>query len=383
MFRMTLPQALIFILNLTARGEKMDIKEKLKMLPEVPGVYLMKDSGGNIIYVGKSKSLKNRVGQYFRSSKSHAPKVVKMVQGIRDFEYIVTDTEFEALMLECRLIKDIKPMYNSQMKNDMGYIYICMTTGEEFPRVIVSQEKKADGSQYFGPYTSLSSIERAVEVIRENFQLRSCSSINIPNNKAGCLSFQLGFCSGPCADTEAKNTYMSQVNDAVAFLQGQDKILMDRLEKRMQEAAQRLDFDKAAKYRDDMYSLNHIINKQKAISFARRVRNIAAIEPVGDSQIKLFLIRDNKLLHSEKIQYRNIEKKDIKENIKRLIQEHLRPDEDKEAKTVDKQDLDQAQIIFSYLKNKKNNCSYILIPNSYLKDRLGVKLDNALDKLLW
>lgn len=360
----------------------MELKDKVKLLPEVPGVYLMKDSRDNIIYVGKSKNLKSRVGQYFRSSKNHTPKIVKMIQSIKDFEHIVTDTEFEALLLECRLIKEIKPMYNSQMKNDQRYIYIRITTDEKFPRVLVSKEKKEDGSLYFGPYTSLRSIERAVEVIRENFQIRSCSGGNVPKNMAGCLGYQLGFCTAPCTDTTAKSIYMNQVNEAISFLQGQDKNLLEKLRGRMKETSQRLDFNKAAKYRDDIYALNHIMNKQKAISFTKRVRNIAALEPVGNFQIKLFLIRDNNLLYSEKIEYNSIDQDSIKGYIKGYILEYLNNNENEELRTFDKRDIDQAQIIFSYLKNRKNNCSYILIPNSWLKDREGIRLDNGIDKLL-
>lgn len=360
----------------------MDFKEKVKLLPEAPGVYLMKDSGSNIIYVGKSKNLKSRVGQYFRSSKNHSPKVVKMVQGIRDFEYIVTDTEFEALLLECRLIKEIKPVYNSQMKNDRGYIYIRITVEEKFPRILVSEEKKEEGSLYFGPYTSLKSIERAVEAIRENYQIRSCSGWNVSRNTTGCLSYQLGFCTAPCADTAAKDTYINQVNDAISFLQGQNKNLMEKLKGRMQEASQKLDFDKAAKYRDDMYALNHIINKQKAISFTKGDRNIVALERVGKSKAKLFLIRDNNLLYSEKMQYNYTDKDGIKENIKGSILKYLKVNENKEVKKIDKQDIDQAQIIFSYLKNRKNNCKYILIPNSWIKRSGEIRLDNGIDKLL-
>lgn len=360
----------------------MDLKEKVKQLPEVPGVYLMKDSCDNIIYVGKSKNLKNRVGQYFRSSKNHAPKIVKMVQGIREFEYIVTDTEFEALLLECSLIKDIQPMYNSQMKNDKGYVYIRITIGEEFPRILVSNDNEGDGSLYFGPYTSHNSIERAVEVIRENLKIRSCSGANVPNSISGCLSYGLGFCSGPCLDITAKDTYIKGIDEAISFLKGQNKNLMDKLKKKMEEASQRLDFDKAAKYRDDMYPLNHIVNKQRTISFTNRVRNIAVLEPVGDSKIKLFLIRDNNLLHSEKIEYSGMEGDKIKEKVKSTILKHLKANENKESIKVDKQDIDQAQIIFSYLKNKKNNCKYIIIQNSWLNDKPGNKLEAGIDKLL-
>lgn len=360
----------------------MDLKEKVRQLPEVPGVYLMKDAGGHIIYVGKSKNLKSRVGQYFVNSRNHAPKIVKLVQGIRDFEYIVRDTEFEALLLECRLIKDIKPMYNSQMKNHMGYVYIRLTAQEEFPRILVSEERAEDGSLYFGPYTSLSSIERAVEVIRENLKIRSCSIVNLPNNANGCLNYDLGFCCGPCAGTDTKSTYMNRVNEAVSFLQGRDGNLMDGLEKKMMSASQSLQFDKAARYRDDLYVLMHIVNTQRTISFAGRVRNIAVLEPVGDSEIKIFLIRNNDLLYSEKFDCNSIERSFIKETIKNSVLEHLRANERKQRTNVNKQDIDQAQIIFSYLKNRKNNCKYIIIPNSWFKDKSGNKLDEGIDKLL-
>lgn len=360
----------------------MDIKEMVKLLPEVPGIYLMKDSGGNIIYVGKSKNLRSRVSQYFRSSKNHSPKVVKMVQGIRSFEHIVTDTEFEALLLECRLIKEIKPMYNSQMKNDLGYIYIRVTIKEEFPRVQVAEEKVEDGNLYFGPYVSLKTIERAVEVIRENFQVRSCSGVNVTGSASGCINHQLGYCTAPCSASAAKSTYIYQIENVISFLNGRDRSLMENLRGRMEEASQRFDFVKAAKYRDDIYALSHILNKQKAISFTKRVRNIAVLEPVGDSQIKLFLIRDNALLYSEKIEWYSIDKRFIKENIKASILKYLKNDDSKEAKEVDKQAIDQAQIIFSYLQSKKNNCRYILIPNSWLKDRGGIKLEDAINKLL-
>lgn len=360
----------------------MDLREKALKLPEVPGVYLMKDSRENIIYVGKSKNLKNRVRQYFQSSRNHPPKIVKMVQGIRDFEYIITDTEFEALLLECRLIKDIQPMYNSQMKNDRGYVYIKITANEEFPRILISEDRGEDDSLYFGPYTSQRSIERAVEVIRENLQIRSCNSVNTPNGTMGCLRYQLGFCSGPCTDTAAKNTYMNQIEECISFFQGQSKCLISRLEDRMVDASQRLDFDKAARYRDDIYALNHIINKQSAISFTKRVRNIAVIQPLEGSLVKLLIIRDNELLHSEKIECNNMEKDKIKEHIKASIFRYLNTNKLSGKIIIDKQDIDQAQIIFSYLKNKKNNSSYLLIPTTWLKGSQGEKLDVGIDKLL-
>lgn len=360
----------------------MDLKEKIKQLTEVPGVYLMKDSGGHIIYVGKSKNLKSRVGQYFINSKNHAPKIVKMVQSIRDFEYIVTDTEFEALLLECRLIKEIKPMYNSQMKNDRGYTYIRITAGEGFPRILQAKEKQENGDLYFGPYKSQSSIERAVQAIRENLQIRSCSGSALPEDVSGCLSYDLGFCSRPCADAEAADTYSNRINEAVSFLEGRDKSLLARLEEKMGMASLRLDFDRAARYRDDLYALRHIESTQRTISFAKRVKNIVVIEPLEGSQIKLLIIRGRELLYAERLDYSCIEKASLKEKIEDAILKYLRGSESSQKINLGKQDMDQAHIIYSYLKNHRNNCRYILIPNTWLNDSTGSKLEVGVDKLL-
>lgn len=360
----------------------MDLRSKVKQLPEVPGVYLMKDSGGHIIYVGKSKNLKSRVGQYFINSKNHAPKIVKMIQSIRDFEYIVTDTEFEALLLECRLIKEIKPMYNSQMKNDRGYVYIRITAGERFPRILLARERLEDGSIYFGPYKGQNSIERAVSAIRENLQIRSCSSPALPEYVSGCLSYDLGFCSRPCADAEAADIYMDRINEVISFLEGKDRSLKAKLEEKMQMAAQRLEFDRAARYRDDLYALGHIESAQRTISFAKRVRNIAVIEPLENSQIKLLLIRGRELLYSERLDYSNIERGFLRERIKSTILKHLRADNVRQEISLGKQDMDQAHIIYSYLKNHKNDCRYMIIPNTWLRDSTGDKLHVGVEKLL-
>ncbi len=360
----------------------MDLRSKIRQLPEAPGVYLMKDSHGNIIYVGKSKKLKSRVGQYFVKSKKHPPKILKMVQSIRDFEYIITDTEFEALLLECRLIKEIKPMYNSQMKNDRGYIYIRITVEERFPRIMTAKEKLEEGSMYFGPYKGQSSIERAVMAIRENLQIRSCSGAILRPYTRGCLSYDLGFCSGPCSDGEAAKVYLDRINEAVSFLEGRDMSLLARLEDKMMSASMKHEFDKAARYRDDLYALRHIKNSQRAIGFVKRVRSIAVIEPLGNSEIKLFLIRGRELLYAERFVYSSIERCSIIEKIRDAVFNYLKPDKSGQKISLGKQDLDQAHIIYSYLKNHKNNCRYIVIPSTWLEEVTGSKLCKGIKKLL-
>jgi excinuclease ABC subunit C len=280
----------------------LDLKEKVKLLPESPGVYLMKDFSGNIIYVGKSKNLKSRVGQYFQNSRNHSPKVVKMVQCIRDFEFVTTDTEFEALLLECRLIKDIKPMFNSQMKHHNRYVYIKITTDEEYPRILVVQEILDDGCLYFGPYVSRKNVERATEAIKNNYRIGNCIGTNISNNKSGCLNYQMGLCIGACADPGLKKEYMDNINDTINFLSGRNNKIMDLIEKKMTYAAEKLNFDKAAKYRDDIYALKQILNKQRVISFSQRIRSIVVLEHIDADTLKVFLLSNSKLLYEEKVE---------------------------------------------------------------------------------
>jgi excinuclease ABC subunit C len=359
----------------------LDLKEKVKWLPESPGVYKMKDSSGNIIYVGKSKNLKNRVSQYFQSSRNHAPKIVKMVQCIRDFEYISTDTEFEALLLECRLIKEIQPMFNSQMKNHRKYVYLKITIDEEYPRILVSHEITDEGSLYFGPYTSLNSVERAASAIRDNFKIGNCSGTSIAKSSSGCLNYQMGLCLGPCVDSDLKREYMKRINETIAFLSGKDSSILGVVDQRMQDAAERLDFDKAAKYRDDIFALNHIINKQRVISFTQRTRNILALENIDEAIVKIFLLNDSRLLYEEKLEVSNLSKKAYKTHMKDIIKKYFRPNTLKQSKKINKYDIDQAQIVFSYLQNSKD-CLYCLVPYSWLNEKGAEKLEKGLDKFI-
>jgi excinuclease ABC subunit C len=267
------------------------------------------------------------------------------------------------------------------MKNHKKYVYIKITINEEYPRILVAKEKSEDGELYFGPYTSQKSIEKAVTAIRDNLQVGNCSGTNISKSGSGCLNYQMGLCIGVCIDPELKNEYIKRINDIIAFLNGKDSSITDMIEGRMQEAAKRLDFIKAAKYRDDIYTLNHILNKQKVIKFSQKTRNITAIEPVDGDDVKIFLLYDSRLLHDEKVNITDMTKEAFKNHLKELSIKYFKPNIKKQIKEIEKEDIDEAQIIFSYLKNSKD-CVYSLIPAAWLNEKGMEKLDKGIDKLV-
>ncbi len=356
----------------------MNHKEIVNSLPVTPGVYLMKNGAGSIIYVGKAKSLKNRVGQYFQSSKQHQSKILRMVNEIKSIDYIKTDTELEALLLECKLIKEIKPFYNKLMKDTRRYLYIAISMSDEYPTPEISSMASEAGFRYFGPYTNSSSVEKAVEAIKSSFGLRQCSKLQA--SKAGCLKHQLGYCVGPCRAEASRDEYMLQLSRAIAFLEGRDLRIINKLEKDMETAAEKLQFDRAAKYRDDVFALGHLVNKQKAISFAEKNRSIIAAEGINEATVKLLLISSAELLFEKKIDVDNANRDQLIAELKQHIRECFFETPLSEA-NIDKDNIDQAQIIFSYLKGHKG-CCYELVYQSWKKPEGDLKMCNALNRLI-
>ena len=289
----------------------MSLKEKARQLPDNPGVYIMKDSQANIIYIGKAKKLNNRVSQYFQSSAKHAPKILRMIEGIRDFDYILADTELEALLLECRLIKDIKPMYNSQLKNHQKYVYININFEDQYPTLETVSEKQGKGIN-FGPYNSLNNVERAVKAIKQNIRVRHCNSLVGKNS--GCLNHQLGFCIAPCTGKVPDNEYKKLIEEVIDLLKGGRLDIIKGLKSKMIAAAEALDFDKAARHRDDIRALGHIVNKQKTIKFTQSSRNIMVLERISEGLYKLFIIKGSRVIYKERL--------DINQD-KAILEQHI------------------------------------------------------------
>lgn len=276
-----------------------DIKQQLKNLPEQPGVYLMHDEADNIIYIGKAKILKNRVRQYFMAQKSHTPKVKAMVSHIAWFEYIVTDSELEALVLECNLIKKHRPHYNILLKDDKHYPYIRVSMNEQYPALSVTRKMKRDGARYFGPYSGMGVVRQTLDVIKRIFLIPSCKRKFPQDIGKGrpCLNCQIGRCFAPCTGNVSAEQYRRIFEDICGFLDGKSDELAEIFEKNMNEAAERLEFEKAAQLRDKLGALRAVTQKQKIVSDKMANQDIAAFKCYdGKAFAELFFVRGGRLL---------------------------------------------------------------------------------------
>lgn len=278
------------------------IEEELKKLPGEPGVYLMHDEKDEIIYVGKAISLKNRVRQYFQVSRKRTPKIEQMVSRIKRFEYIVTDSEMEALILECNLIKEHRPKYNTMLMDDKGYPFIRVTVNEEFPRVMMARNMKKDKSKYFGPYTSAGAVKDTIELLSKIYKIRTCNRA-LPKDigkSRPCLNYQIKRCDAPCMGYVSKEEYRENISEVLDFLNGNFSKVIKMLTDKMYEASEKMEFEEAASYRDLLSSVKNIANKQKITSDEDMDRDIIAYAMEGnDAVVQVFFIRGGKVLGRE------------------------------------------------------------------------------------
>ncbi|MBR0288731.1 MAG: excinuclease ABC subunit UvrC [Selenomonadaceae bacterium] len=271
-----------------------NLQDKLKVLPDSPGVYIMRDARGKIIYVGKARVLKNRVRQYFQSGKNHGVKVKAMVAKIADFETIVTATEVEALILECNLIKKYRPRYNISLKDDKSYPYLRVTA-EDFPRIILTRRIIHDGSRYFGPYTSGLAVKETLQLLRKIFPLRTCKTFA----KRPCLEFHIKRCLAPCAKKISREDYMQFVKAAEKFLAGHTAQVERELSEQMIDAAENLNFEQAARLRDILSAIRKVTEKQKIVTDTGDVDAIGLARLDGETCAQIFFIRDGKVTGRE------------------------------------------------------------------------------------
>ena len=277
-------------------------EEELKKLPAKPGVYIMHDRDDAIIYVGKAISLRNRVRSYFRESTNKSPKIEKMVTKIARFEYIVTDSELEALVLENNLIKEHNPKYNTMLKDDKTYPYIKVTMGEDFPRVLFSRQMKKDKSRYFGPFTSAFAVKDTIELINKLYKLRTCNRV-LPRDiglERPCLNYHIGQCMAPCQEYVTKEEYRAQVEQALDFLNGNFAPILNSLKQKMEEASENLEFEDAIRYRDLYNSVKQVAQKQKITDSDGEDKDIIALaRDENDAVVQVFFVRSGKLIGRE------------------------------------------------------------------------------------
>lgn len=282
--------------------EDFDIKEELKKLPDLPGVYLMHASDDEIIYVGKAINLKNRVRSYFRKVNNRGPKIEKMITLIRYFEYIVTDSELEALILENNLIKEHRPKYNTMLKDDKSYPFMKVTVQEDFPRVLFARQMRRDGAKYFGPYTSAGAVKDTIELLKKLYGIRTCNK-SLPKEIGkgrACLYHQMKQCSAPCQGYISKEQYAMKIDRLLAFLNGDYKKVISELEEKMKTKAAKFEFEEAAEYRDLMESVKHVTGTQRIVKNGGIDRDIIAMARQNqETVVSVFFVRDGKLLGRE------------------------------------------------------------------------------------
>lgn len=350
-----------------------NIEEELKKLPAKPGVYIMRDSKDEIIYVGKAIILKNRVRQYFQNSRNHTEKIKQMVEHIDHFEYIITDSELEALVLECNLIKEHMPKYNTMLKDDKTYPYIRVTMNEAFPRVSMIREQKKDKAKYFGPYTSVNAVKDTLELLRKIYKIRTCNRI-LPKDigkERPCLYYHMGQCDAPCQGFISKEAYRANINEVIEFLNGNYSRVGKMLEERMTAAAENLEFEKAAELRDLLNSVKQIANRQKITNTDQVDRDIIAFAKDKDEAVvQTFFIRSGKMIGRDHFHLNGVEDVGDGEIMASFIKQFYAgtPYIPKEI-FLDVQ-TDEEELITQWLTSKRGQKVYLKVPQKGDKEKL-------------
>ena len=350
-----------------------DIQEELKKLPGKPGVYLMHDADDTIIYVGKAISLKNRVRQYFQTSRNKGPKIERMVTHIARFEYIVTDSELEALVLECNLIKEHRPKYNTMLRDDKTYPYIRVTLGEDFPRVLFSRQQKKDKSRYFGPYTSAGAVKDTIELVNKIYQLRTCNR-NLPRDTGKdrpCLNYHIHQCTAPCQGYITKEAYRERVDAVVEFLNGNYAPVLKSLEEKMNTASANLEFEKAIEYRELLNSVRQIAQKQKITHTDGEDKDIIALAAdERDAVVQVFFIRDGKLIGRDHF-YVKIGTEDTKAQIlTTFLKQFYSGTPFIPREIMLPQEIEEQEVLADWLGEKRGSKVYIRVPQKGMKEKL-------------
>jgi len=350
-----------------------DVEAELKKLPAKPGVYLMHDGRDEIIYVGKAISLKNRVRQYFQSSRNKGIKIEQMVIHIRRFEYIVTDSELEALVLENNLIKENSPKYNTLLKDDKTYPFIKVTVGEEFPRVLFSREMKKDRSRYFGPYTSAGAVKDTIELLNKLFKLRTCNRV-LPRDigeERPCLNHHIGQCLAPCQGYIDREEYRGRVDQALDFLGGNYNMILKDLEKKMQEASEELNFEEAIRYRDLFESVKSVAQRQKITHSDGEDKDIIAMaQDEQDAVIQVFFIRGGKLIGREHYYMTNVSGLLRRDILQQFIQQFYAGTPFLPRELILQEAVEDMEVLEQWLSGKRGSRVYLRVPMKGTKEKL-------------
>ncbi|HIR05002.1 MAG TPA: excinuclease ABC subunit UvrC [Candidatus Copromonas faecavium] len=350
-----------------------NIEEELKKLPASPGVYIMHDKHDEIIYVGKAISLKNRVRQYFQSSRNKTAKIEKMVSRIARFEYIITDSELEALVLECNLIKEYRPKYNTMLKDDKAYPYIKVTMEETYPRILFSRTMKKDKNRYFGPYTSAGAVKDTIDLIHKLWKIRTCSR-NLPKDigkERPCLNYHIKQCSAPCQGYISREDYGKAVEQAVEFLNGHYGPVLSMLKKKMTDASDEMDFERAIEYRELLNSVKQVAQKQKITSQSMEDRDVIAMaRDEEDAVVQVFFVRDGKLIGREHFHVSAATAEDDGQILGSFIKQFYAGTPFIPREIWTQQEFEEMELVSQWLGRRRGQNVKFVIPKKGQKERL-------------
>ncbi|KEI96620.1 GIY-YIG nuclease [Clostridium botulinum A2B3 87] len=334
----------------------MNLKDKAKLLPQSPGIYIMRDSLSNIIYVGKSKNLRKRVYSYFIKQNNATSKIEKLIKNIKDFQYICTDTELEALLLECTFIKCIKPQYNRLMKNHERYIYIQINIKDQYPIIKVASEIKDDNYLYYGPFINYNRILKFVEGLNEILPLIKCN--NYLKHKSTCINYAIGKCKGPCIENISSKQYKKYIDKVISFFQG-EKDLIILLEKYMREYCETLEFEKAKIFKDYIDVFNSVFQEYRHIVRLNNYNKFIIVDITRKNISKVIFINNHNIEYIDTINIDIMSKKNLEEYFKDIYLRFYLISHNKESKNiVSKEFIDYVHIIFSYINMKKEDIVY-------------------------
>lgn len=349
-----------------------DIEEELKKLPHMPGVYIMHDKRDAIIYVGKAVDLFNRVHSYFRTGYKKTVKIQHMVEQIHHFEYIITDSELEALVLENNLIKEHRPKYNTMLKDDKTYPYIKVTMGEDYPRILFSRVMKKDKSRYFGPFTSAGSVKDTIELICKIYKIRTCNhKIPLDSSERACLNYHMKQCDAPCKEMISKEEYMTHVKKALEFLEGNYKTVLKELEAKMKEASENMEFEDAIRYRDLIGSVKAVAQKQKITESSGEDKDVIALaKDDRDAVIQVFFVRDGRLIGREHFYMTNVSENTDAEILNSFLKQFYSGTPYLPRTIMLPQEVEEWELIEKWLSNRKGSRVYLKVPKIGTKEKL-------------
>ena len=350
-----------------------EIAEELKKLPDQPGVYIMHDSRDAIIYIGKAVSLRKRVHQYFQASHDEGIKKAQMVKQIARFEYIITDSELEALVLECNLIKEHRPKYNTMLRDDKTYPYIRVTVGEDFPRVLFSRQQKKDRSRYFGPYTSAGAVKDTIELINKLYQLRTCNR-NLPKDigkDRPCLNYHIHQCNAPCQGYISKEEYNKNFNKALKLIEGDYKQVIEYLEEKMYEASEKMEYEQAAVCRDLIESVKKMSVKQKINDFGGMDRDVVALARTNEEAVvQVFFIREGKLIGRDHFHLKGSYGEKENDMLQAFIKQFYAGTPFIPREVMVEYEVTESELIEKWLSEKRGGKVSIIVPKKGQKERL-------------